>query len=204
MTEREIKNHFKGADLVLSLTDSFNAQSGINLIALKYNIPTIWSGWYAKSRTAELFFQIPYFTESCFRCCMSARYIMNKKKEIKVSSNCNTIFHSQLLDGFIGFIALAILHRNHPVNDGDESLEFAQFFNEMKNKNDIIEYNFFQFKVHPLGGNTLFDKAYKNSDMNSHNFVSYWQKIEAEIPKNGYKLCPDCRGKLQKLTLKNS
>jgi molybdopterin/thiamine biosynthesis adenylyltransferase len=203
MSESEIENHFKNADLILSLTDSFKAQSGINIIALRFNIPTIWSGWYAKSRTAELFFQIPNYTKSCFRCCMSSRYIANEKEEIKVSSNCNTIFHSQLLDGFIGFIALAILHRNNQVNDFGELLEFASFFNELKNKNGFIDYNFFQFKAHPLGGNQLFDKAYLDLGMKSQNFVPYWQKIDAEIPENGYKICPDCKGKLNNTIIKN-
>ena len=199
MTESEIKNHFKDADLVLSLTDSFKAQSEINLIVLKYNIPTIWSGWYAKSRTAELFFQIPNYTKSCFRCCMSSRYIANEKEEIKVSSNCNTIFHSQLLDGFIGFITLAILHRNYPINDIETPLEFVLFFNEMKNEKGFVDYNFFQFKAHPLGGNKLFEKAYFDLGMKAQNFVPYWQNIEAEIPENGYKICPDCKGTLYEM-----
>ena len=200
MSDEELDKIFKNADLLCFLTDSFNAQAYGNILALKYNIPAIWAGFYAKSRTLELFFQIPKVTPACFRCCASSRYIDNKDEEVKVSSNCNTIFHSELLDGFIGFIALAILHRHHSVNDSEEPLEFAQFFNEMKNENGCIDYNFFQFKVHPQGGNRFFDNAYKDLGMNAHNFVSYWQKAEAEIVENGYDYnCPDCNGKLHKL-----
>jgi molybdopterin/thiamine biosynthesis adenylyltransferase len=111
MNETELDAIFKEADLALFLTDSFKAQSFGNILALKYMIPAIWAGWYAKSRTAEIFFSIPQYTPACFRCCCSSRYIANDKKEVQVSSNCNTIFHSQLLDSFIGFIALGILHR---------------------------------------------------------------------------------------------
>ncbi|SDR66961.1 Molybdopterin or thiamine biosynthesis adenylyltransferase [Polaribacter sp. KT25b] len=197
MNETELDTIFKEADLALFLTDSFKAQSFGNILALKYMIPAIWAGFYAKSRTAEIFFSIPKYTPSCFRCCCSYRYLANKKEEIKVSSNCNTIFHSQHLDSFIGFIALAILHKNHLKRKND--FEFASFFQEMKNEDGKINYNFIQFKVHPLGGNKLFDNAFNNVGMNAQNFNSYWQRIEAEIPDNGYNTCPDCKGKLQQM-----
>ena len=188
MNEAELDAIFKNADLLLFLTDSFKAQSFGNILALKYNKPAIWAGWYAKSRTAELFFQIPQVTPACFRCMASSRYIANEKEEVQVSSNCNTIFHSQLLDALIGFVAMGILNR------GFLEFESSGFLDKK-----LIDYNFFQFKAHPLGGNKLFDNAYKDLGMNAHNFVSYWQKVEAEVPENGYELCPDCRGKLHEL-----
>lgn len=195
MNEAELDDIFQDADLLLFLTDSWKAQSFANILALKYNKAAIWAGWYAQSRTAELFFQIPHFTPACFRCCASSRYIANEKEEIKVSSNSNTIFHSQILDSLIGFVAMAIIHRNQKISQK----ELAHFFKGMMN-NEKVDYNFFQFKVHPDGGNSLFDKAFDELGMNAHNFVSYWQKVDAEIPENGYDyVCPDCQGKLHEL-----
>jgi len=98
LTEMEKENAFGNTHLTVAGTDSFKAQAYINLLALAYNIPAIWAGWYERSHTAELFFQIPEVTPACFRCAASSRYLANEKEEIKISSNCNTIFHSQLLD----------------------------------------------------------------------------------------------------------
>jgi molybdopterin/thiamine biosynthesis adenylyltransferase len=203
MDDKELDAIFKQADLLLFLTDSFKAQAFGNIIALKYNKPAIWSGWYAQSRTAELFFQVPEFTTACFRCAASSRYKANEQEEVQLSSNSNTIFHSQLLDSFIGMMSLAILHKSK-VNRTASLILFGGHFNEyelfwdyMKDKDGKISQNFFQFKAHPMGGNNLFSKAYSHLGMHSQNFVSYWQNAEAELRINGYDYdCPDCKGTL--------
>ena len=197
MDDKELDAIFKQADLLLFLTDSFKAQAFGNIIALKYNKPAIWSGWYAKSRTAELFFQVPKFTKACFRCAASSRYIVNEQEEVKISSNSNTIFHSQLLDSFIGMMSLAILHRKTNTTDVKTMNEYELFWNSLVSKDGLTPYNFFQFKAHPMGGNNLFDKAFSHLEMHSHNFVSYWQNAEAELKINGYDYdCSDCNGTL--------
>ena len=210
MNDEQLDAIFKEADLLLFLTDSFVAQAYGNVVALKYNKPAIWAGWYAQSRTAEVFFQVPGYTYSCFRCMASSRYIANQEQEVKVSSNSNTIFHSQLLDSFIGMISLAILHRHKQSHEyislsGStiDIKEYEWFWELMKDQNGKVPYNFLQFKAHPLGGNKLFDKAYSHLEMHSHNFVSHWQKAEAEIIDNGYSYnCPDCDGSLHKMSNK--
>ena len=204
MNEEEQEAIFKDADLLLFLTDSFKAQAFGNKIALKYNKSAIWSGWYEGSRTAELFFQVPDYTTACFRCACSSRYLANEKEEVKASSNSNTVFHSMLLDSFIGMMSLAILHR-HKQSHEFLSLsgspiyikEYEWFWQLMKDQKGKIPYNFFQFKAHPLGGNSLFDKAYEHLNGNAQNFISYWQKADAELKINGYSYdCPDCDGAL--------
>lgn len=193
MTEEELGAVFTDADLLLFLTDSFPAQAYGNKIALKYNKPAIWSGWYEKSRTAELFFQVPTLTTACFRCACSSRYTANEKEEVKASSNCNTIVHSMLLDALIGMMSLAILHRGslEPQN------EYELFWDGLKDKDGKVQFNFFQFKAHPNGGNKLFDSAYSHLGMHARNFVSYWQSADAELKINGYDYdCPDCNGSL--------
>lgn len=201
MSESELDTIFSKADLLLFLTDSFQAQSFGNILALRYNKPAIWSGWYEGSRTAELFFQVPDYTTACFRCACSSRYLANEKEEVKASSNSNTIFHSMLLDSLIGFIILAILHRSRnafasPIDLGLRKCnEFEKFWKGMLGKNDQASYNFFQFKTHPFGGNILFDKAYEHLGGSAQNFISFWQKANAELKINGYGYdCPDCNG----------
>lgn len=201
MNEEELDSIFKDADLLLFLTDSFKAQATGNVLALRYNKPAIWSGWYEGSRTAELFFQVPDYTTACFRCACSSRYIANEKQEVKASSNSNTIFHSQLLDSFIGFTSLAILHRSKngfvsPIDLGLRKCnEFEKFWKGMLDENDRVSYNFFQFKAHPFGGNSLFDKACEHLNGKAQNFISFWQKPDAELKINGYSYdCPDCNG----------
>lgn len=197
MNDEELDAIFKDADLLLFLTDSFKAQAFGNIIALRYNKPAIWSGWYAQSRTAELFFQVPKFTTACFRCAASSRYKANEQQEVKITSNCNTIFHSQLLDSFIGMMSLAILHRNTNTADEKAMNEYELFWDSLVSKDGATPYNFFQFKAHPMGGNNLFNKAYSNLGMHSHSFVSYWQNAEAELKVTGYDYdCPDCQGQL--------
>lgn len=203
MTEEELDATFKDADLCLFLTDSFKAQAYGNTIALRYNKPAIWAGWYRESITAELFFQVPEFTTACFRCACSSRYIANEKMEVQVSSNCNTIFHSMLLDSFIGMVSMGILHRSKENRIGtplpDMSMKiYDLFWEHMKDeKRTSIPFNFFQFKVQSWGGNILFNKAYSHLGMHSHNFVSYWQRADAELKINGYNYdCPDCNGSL--------
>lgn len=197
MNDMELDAIFKDAHLLLFLTDSFQAQAFGNIVALKYNKPAMWSGWYAQSRTAELFFQVPDYTTACFRCAASSRYKANEQEEVQISSNSNTIFHSQLLDSFIGMMSLAILHRNTNATDVKTMNEYELFWDSLVSKDVATPYNFFQFKAHPMGGNNLFNKAYSHLGMHSQNFVSYWQNAEAELKIHGYDYdCPDCKGTL--------
>jgi len=98
--------------------------------------------------------------------------------------------------------AIALIEQNEVLfeNHFAECRDIATMTDDEKGK---LFYNFFQFKAHPLGGNKLFDKAYSHLEMHSHNFVSHWQKAEAEIIDNGYSYnCPDCGGSLHKMSNK--
>lgn len=194
MTDKELDEIFKDADLFLFLTDSFEAQSFGNILALRYHKPAIWAGFYEKSRAAEIVFTIPKRTPSCFRCAVSPRYEAqnNSNEEIKVSSSCNTIFHSLLLDSYVGMLVMAILH-----ND-TTGFEFSNWFG------DYWDRNLIQIKVHPDYGTekgSLFQRVFAPTAGRAFNFNAIWQKIEPEIPPK-YKLCPDCKGELASLVLK--
>jgi len=196
MPSEELDRIFGSADMLLLLTDSFNAQKFGNILALDYNKPALWAGWYAKSRTAEIFFQIPGYTPACFRCAVKSRYEIQENEEVHISSHCNTIFHSELLDAYIGLLVLGILHRDHP----DTDKESVAFFQGVLNDDETLDWNFLQLKVHPLGGNVLFDREYGDLDKYAQNFTSCWQSNAPDTdPANGNIICPDCRGMLQDL-----
>ena len=198
MPSEELDRIFGAADMLLFLTDSFEAQAFGNILALDYCKPALWAGWYAKSRTAEIFFQIPGYTPACFRCAVKFRYEIQQKEEVHISSHCNTIFHSELLDAYIGFLVLGILHRDHP----DTDKESVAFFQGLLNDDRTLDWNFLQLKVHPLGGNVLFDRKYGDLGKYAQNFTSCWQSNAPDTdPTNGDIICPDCRGMLHDLVL---
>ena len=187
MTDEELDGIFEFADIFLFLTDSFKAQSFGNTLALKYKKPAIWAGYYEKSHCAEIVFTIPWVTPGCFRCAVSPRYKAqnNSKEEIKASSASNTIFHSMLLDSYIGMLMLAILHNDR------NGFEFSNWFGHYWDRNLI------QLKVNPQYGNepdSLFNRTFSQTEGRAVNFNAVWQKIEPEIPPK-YETCPDCIGR---------
>jgi molybdopterin/thiamine biosynthesis adenylyltransferase len=173
MTDAELDEIFGSADLLLFLTDSFKAQAFGNKLALRYKKSAIWGGFYEQSQCAEIVFYIPGVTPACFRCVVAPRYEAQAVKEIKVSSNCNTMFHSQMLDSMIGMIAMAILHNN------TTGFTFSEWFGEYWDQNLI------QFKTSPDYESRLFDRLIQNSGGYALCFDAIWQRIS----KHG---CPDC------------
>lgn len=187
MNQKELDAIFKDCDVMLFLTDSFEAQAYGNRLAIHYNKPAIWAGYYERSRCAEIVFTIPNVTPACFRCGVSSRYEAQAaaNEEIRATSNCNTIFHSQLLDAYVGMILMAILHR------GTEGYEYSNWFPAPWSRNLL------QLKVHPSYGTqegSLFDRVFSETEGRTPNFNAVWQKLEVEHPPK-YSPCPDCRGK---------
>ena len=195
MSSGELDRIFGSADMLLFLTDSFNAQSFGNILALDYNKPALFAGWYRYSQTAEIFFQIPEYTPACYRCAVSSRYQTHDVGLVDLkllTSNRNTIFHSELLDSYIGLLTLGILHRDHP----DTTKESSKLFKGLLNDDGTLDWNFLHLKVHPEGGNALFDQNYGPLGKYAQNFVACWQQIEPELqPRYDYD-CPDCKGML--------
>lgn len=177
--EEKLEELISSVDIILFLTDSFKAQAFGNLISQKYQKPAIWGGYYYKSRCAELVFYIPDVTPGCFRCAVSSRYEAQSQKTVKISSSSNTIFHSQLLDAYLGMLTLAILHNN------TQGYEYSNWFG------DFWEHNLIQIKVNPMYKG-LFEKKY-GDDKRLYCFGAIWQKIEREI-EPAYRNCPDCVG----------
>ncbi|MBP6237608.1 MAG: ThiF family adenylyltransferase [Saprospiraceae bacterium] len=183
MNESEQDRIFGDADILLFLTDSFKAQAFGNKLALRYGKPAIWAGFYEKSQCAEIVFTIPGVTPACFRCAVSSRYEAQaeSREEILVSSGCNTMMHSQLLDSFKGMIIFGILHNNI------EGYEYSNWFGSHWDRNLI------QIKVNPRYPSQLFQKVFEPTDGRCPNFSAIWQRIEEERPPK-YVECPDCNG----------
>jgi proteasome lid subunit RPN8/RPN11 len=178
LTHKEYEECFGNSDLLVFVTDSFEAQAFGNRLALKYNKPAVWAGYYTKSRCAEIIFSIPEVTKACFRCIASSRYEAQKIKKVKLSSSCNTAFHSSFLDSIIGMLILAILH-----NDSKKSVEYAGWFGKSWSKNLI------QIKTHPKYEGIFSAKYNKMGGL--VNFTAIWQDVEPERPPK-YEHCPDC------------
>lgn len=187
LTEAERDEIFTNADILLFMTDSFSAQAYGNLLALHYQKPAIWAGYYAKSRCFEIVFYIPKLTPACFRCCTSPRYEAQAQgaEGTVVAHGYNTIFHSQLLDATVGMLTMAILHRDRP------GYEFSNWFGQKP-----FERNLLHFITHPEYGKekgSFFQKIFEPTNGHCYVFNSVWQRIEREMPPN-YQYCPDCFG----------
>ena len=186
MSNAELDKIFGSADLFLFLTDSFYAQTFGNKLALRYKKPAIWAGFYENSRCAEIVFTIPGVTPACFRCAVSPRYKVHEdiKGDPTFAIGYNMIFHSQLLDSFVGMIAMAILHNN------TTGYEFSGWFGKHWDRNLI------QFKVSPVYGTkqgNLFQRVFEPISDKCFTFNAIWQRIEEERPPK-YDYCPDCGG----------
>ena len=191
LTPEQEKAIFGNATLAIFTTDSFEAQAHGNKIALRYNIPAIWGGFYEKSLASEIVFYIPGVTPGCFRCAVSPRYkaqeefkSQNGGKEFSVSSSCNTIFHSALLDAQIGMLVMAIIHNKV------EGKTFSGWFGEK------FDQNLIQMNVNPAYHSNAFSRVFASSGDSAYIFESVWQHIEPEVPPK-YTLCPDCHGGLE-------
>jgi len=189
MSDQELDVVFAPADILLFMTDSFEAQAFGNKLALRYQKPAIWAGYYERSQCAEIMFTIPGVTPACFRCAVSDRYVKQAASSggISISSSCNTMFHSMLVDSFVGMLTMAILH-----ND-TVGFEFSNWFGTRWDRNLIL------FNVHPttdtIQGAYFRERMSLPTEGRGFNFNAIWQQIKEETHANGYGYnCPDCGG----------
>ncbi|HJQ24194.1 MAG TPA: ThiF family adenylyltransferase [Blastocatellia bacterium] len=184
LSESEIEELVRPADLLMFMTDDFHAQARGNLVALKFQIPALFAIVYERARCAEITFIIPGVTPACHRCAVSPRYKEYKDgyKNI-VKQQSSTIFQTHYLNSCLGLLALAILHRN------TKGLEFSNWFGDSWRKNLI------QLRMHPSYGTnerSIFRRNFESSP-NVFTFDAVWQNIEPEAPPK-YEACPDCGG----------
>ncbi len=182
LTEAEEELYIGQADLLLMMTDSFQAQARGNIMGLKYQVPTVFAIMYEKARCSEITFTIPGVTPACHRCAVSPRYkeYLENGYENNITSTGSTNFHTQYLNASIGLLSLAILHRK------TKGYEFSGWFG------DKWERNLIQLRTSPFYGSKLFARTFEGNER-VFCFDSVWQKIEPETPPK-YERCPDCGG----------
>jgi len=190
MSEKEIQDVVKDADLILCMTDNFDAQKRGNLVSLKYKIPSVFAMMYENARCSEVSFNIPGVTPACHRCANSARYNeYDNGYENTVTSSCSTVFQTHYLNSAIGMISLAVLHNNK------ESIEFGNWFGTQWDRN-LVQLRLNSNYASTFENNvSIFERTFNSPDAakRTYTFDSIWQTIEPEAaPK--YKPCPDCGG----------
>ncbi len=189
MSEQEISEVIKDADLILCMTDDFHAQKRGNLVSLKYKVPAVFAIMYEKARGAEITFNIPGVTPACHRCATSSRYnAYDSGYENDIKSAGSTVLQTHYLNAVIGMVSLAILHNevNH--------VEFGNWFGHNWERN-LIQLRLNNDYASLFGGKSLFEKTHTSIESRSrtHAFDSMWQTIEPEAAPQ-YKPCPDCGG----------
>lgn len=168
-------------DLLLAMTDSFNAQAYANLIGLRYQVPTVFAMMYERARASEISFMIPGVTPACHRCATSSRYDAYEAGfENNVTSISSTNFHTTYLNSAIGLITLAILHRK------TQGFEFSNWFGE------YFDRNLVQIRMSPFFNSRLFSDLSLNNDR-VYFMDTIWQRITPDAPPD-YNYCPDCGG----------
>jgi len=190
MSENEILEIIKDADLIMLMTDNFDAQKRGNLFSLKYKIPAVFAIMYEKARCAEITFNIPGVTPACHRCATSLRYKeYDEGYKNTVTSESSTVFQTHYFNAAIGMITLAILH-----NDYDD-VEFGNWFSQTWNRN-LVQLRLNNNYSEMFENNTsLFERTFNTTEAKKRTFTfdSIWQTIEEEkAPK--YEDCPDCGG----------
>lgn len=180
--ESDLDKIMYGADLLLMMTDNFNAQAVGNVHGLKYQIPTVFAMMYEKARASEISFTIPGITPACHRCATSSRYNAYLKEGYvnDITSTGSTNFHTSYLNSCIGLISLAILHKE------TSGYEFSNWFGSSWSN------NFIQIRTSPFYESRLFNELTLNNK-SIRFFDSVWQQIEPDAPPK-YERCPDCGG----------
>ncbi len=190
MDEDEIEAIISGADVLLMMTDDFQAQARGNLVSLKYQIPTVFGIMYEKARGAEITFNLPGVTPACHRCATSPRYEQyDQGYTNQVTSQASTVFHTHYFNSAIGMITLALLHNDI------EGVEFGNWFGTRWDRNLI------QLRLNPRyaegfpDGRSLFERTFSAPDAARRTFAfdAIWQTIEPETPPR-YAACLDCGG----------
>lgn len=74
LNDAELIAMTKDADLLLFMTDDFNAQARGNRLALKLGKPAIFAMMYTQAHCSEITFKISGVTPDCHRCAVSSRY----------------------------------------------------------------------------------------------------------------------------------
>ncbi|MEO0403250.1 MAG: ThiF family adenylyltransferase [Bacteroidota bacterium] len=186
LNKKQLKKLGSKTDLFLFMTDSFEAQSFGNLLALKHSTPSVYAAMYQGARAAEVSFYIPGVTLGCNRCATAPRYLAyeNGFKNLVTSDGSNN-FQTQYLNSAIGMIAIAILHNK------TEGYQFSNWFGKK------WERNLVQFRLNPSygakDGEGKHFSVFSENEPRLFGLDAQWLKVSPDNLQSGTP-CPDCGG----------
>jgi len=109
LTDGQIDNYLRDADLLIMATDSFAAQARGNEVALGLSVPVVIIGLYEGGQAGEVFFWHPRL-DCCFRCMAPGRYRAHEQGlAAPVTSRGACIFDIRLPDAIAGMLAIGLL-----------------------------------------------------------------------------------------------
>lgn len=185
----ELAGHRDPITIVCGFTDDFFAQARVNLLALKFGLPSICAQVYAEGRAGEITFTYPGITPACHRCILTPRYrhFLAKRQPNLVTSHGTPIFATSRLNSLKGYILLAMLHHDtdHP--------RWGELLKRIGNRNLI------QIRLDPDLDQSLqirvFDRVFGPGDRERILFdETVWLPQQPESPGSDGGACPDCGG----------
>lgn len=176
---------FQDVDLIISTTDSFEAQAWVNRAALKYRTTALWPGVYEGGLGGEIIFWYPGLP--CYRCMVPRRDEAQGQAQFKglsldPPSDGTTIFEDGFIDVVTGQLVLGLLTR------GADN-RYGRLIEKLGDR------NFLHIKLDP-------DYRWKGRDVireqlgipEDNDAFFAWNVAARRDPDRGFPPCPDCVG----------
>lgn len=185
--------------LLAACTDNVIAQARCSRLALKYGFPFLMAGIYPGGRILEIAFFHPAVSTVCPRCMFNKRIEANlsvRNRPAPAVSNGTSVFITEQLNAYKGFISLALLLYHSETADK----RFSEFMDDNQwrtpKRKRKTDRNFLFLTMDSRMEEHSGRKAYAQFDrwgrMSGSNFQiggAFFRK------KKPLKHCPDCGGK---------
>jgi len=171
--------------LLCGMTDSFEAQARVNLLALQFGVASLCAQVYAEGRGAEVTFTHPETTPACHRCALSSRYQAYLQEGFRngTTSDGTPIGSTSRLNSAKFLVAMALLHH------GTDHPRWGRMLGRIGNRNLV------QLRMDPDLDLPVFERVFGKADR-TRMFCdeAVWLPQLPDNPANGYPACPDCGG----------
>jgi hypothetical protein len=171
--------------LLCGMTDSFEAQARVNLLALQFGVASMCAQVYAEGRGAEVTFTHPETTPACHRCALSSRYRAYLQEGFRngTTSDGTPIGSTSRLNSTKFLIAMALLHH------GTDHPRWGRMLERIGKRNLV------QLRLDPDLDLPAFGRVFGGADR-TRMFCddTVWLPQSPDGPFSGYPTCPDCGG----------
>lgn len=194
--EEWLTNHYNV--LLAACTDDVIAQERCSKLALKYGFPFLMAGIYPGGRVLEIAFFHPAISTVCPRCMFNKRITANlsvKSRPAPAVSNGTSVFITELLNSYKGFISIALLLYHSETADK----RFSEFMDDNQwrtpKRKRKIDRNFLFL--------TMDSRMEEHSGRKAYAQFDRWGKVAGANfqiggaffrRKKPLKNCPDCGG----------